>query len=637
MTPGERRSRSCGGGWMGEPLWGVRARPSLAPDARIVGRWRPRSAADITSGRRELSATVHNGMRSTAGSDGALEKLELAFEEVVSNAVRHGLPPVEATVWMSDRSWLVEVVDAAGEEPPAQAVGRDPALGGLGLGLVAALCDEVGWEPLGDGRKLVWARLDVSGDGTPGSARRPRGAVSDRPHAHRTGEGGGTLQRSTAGVSATGTSTAAYDRDQLAFLAEVSDTLIRTLDTGATAEHLARLVVPRLADWATVTLLEEDGRREQTARAHRDPARLADLDAYLAGRQGGARDRPALMTALLSGNPVQVTAVDPALTEALPTRELRQTFARLDAASALFVPLQTHGEIFGALSLVRTSHRPPHTDAEVALSVEVARRGALALDNARLYTRQLTVAETLQRSLLTAPPQIAELPIAVRYRPASRHALVGGDFYDAVQLEDGATLIVVGDVAGHSVEATAAMSELRSAVRTLAYDTPSSPAEILTRADRALSGVGFGTLATVLVGRIEPPGREGAAGRTLRWSSAGHPPGLLLRPDGRVGMLDGPPERLIGAGESVARSDHETALAPGDSVVFYTDGLLEHGRTLIDDGLDRLTEALAGLAGQPLEQMCDLLLDKIITGTADDDVALLAVRYEPRAPGRDQN
>src|SRR4051812_17746876 len=149
-------------------------------------------------------------------------------------------PPVEATAWMSDRSWLLEVIDAAGEQAPTQAVDRDPALGGLGLGLVAALCDEVGWERLGDGRKLVWARLDLSGNGTSG-----RPVANGLPHR----AGYGTLHRSAAGTSATGTTTAAYDRDQLAFLAEVSDTLIRTLDTGATAEHLARLAVPRLADW----------------------------------------------------------------------------------------------------------------------------------------------------------------------------------------------------------------------------------------------------------------------------------------------------------------------------------------------------------------------------------------------------
>src|SRR3954447_12475463 len=192
------------GGWMGEPLWGLRKRPALTPGAHPLGRWRPLSAADITSGRRELAAAAQRSV----GSDAALEQLQLAFEEVVSNAVRHGLPPVEATAWMSDRSWLLEVIDAAGDEAPTQAVDRAPALGGLGLGLVAALCDEVGWEPLGDGRKLVWARLDLSGSQTPGSAQRPGHASPSRPHRQRDD----TLQESAAAISATGTATAAYDR-----------------------------------------------------------------------------------------------------------------------------------------------------------------------------------------------------------------------------------------------------------------------------------------------------------------------------------------------------------------------------------------------------------------------------------------
>jgi phosphoserine phosphatase RsbU/P len=422
------------------------------------------------------------------------------------------------------------------------------------------------------------------------------------------------------------------DRDRLAYLAEVSDTMIRTLDTGASADQLARLAVPRLADWATVSVLGDDGGPLQTARAHRDPARLGDVDAYLAGRAAAVRDRPALVGVLLSGKPVQLTTFEDALTEeALHDRRVRAAWQRLEATSAVFVPLQAHGETFGILSLVRCRDRPPHTEAEITLAVEVARRGALALDNARLYSRQLKVAEVLQRSLLTAPPKVDHLQFAVRYRPASSHALVGGDFYDVFQQADGATLLVVGDVAGHSVEATAAMSELRSTVRTLAYDRPASPAGTLSRVDRALTGLHFGTLATVVVARIE---QAGAGPRTLRWSSAGHPPPLLLRADGGVRVLATPPERLLGTGSATARGDHEMPLDPGDTVVLYTDGLVEHGRTGIDPGLERLTRALAGLAGHPLEDLCDELLDGILTGRADDDVALLAVRCGARDDAR---
>jgi phosphoserine phosphatase RsbU/P len=294
------------------------------------------------------------------------------------------------------------------------------------------------------------------------------------------------------------------------------------------------------------------------------------------------------------------------------------------------VPLRARGETFGALALMTAGARPPHTEMEIATAVEVARRGALALDNARLYGRQQRAAETLQRSLLTPPPEPDRLEVAVRYRPASSHALVGGDFYDAFQQSDGATLLVIGDVVGHSIEAAAAMSQLRSTVRTLAYDRPDSPAQTLTRVDWVLTGLHFDTLATALLARIEQPPEQARAGlRTLRWSSAGHPPPLLLHPDGAVQVLDNPPERLLGSEEPGPRSDHTTPLHPGDTVLMVTDGLIEHGRTGIDEGLARLTGVLAELPDLPLEELCDRLLDRILTGRADDDIALIAVRCHP--------
>ena len=418
------------------------------------------------------------------------------------------------------------------------------------------------------------------------------------------------------------------DRARLAFLAEVSDAMIRSLDIGETAERLARLAVPRLADWATVTVLGDDGGPPRTARAHRDPVRLEDLDTYLDGRLSGARDRPALMTALLSGQPVRLTSVDPELSgPALPDEPVRAAWERLAATSALLLPLNVHGEAIGALSLVNAGGRPPHTPDEVETAVEVARRGGLALDNARLYGRQLKVAETLQRSLLTPPPRTEDLDIAVRYRPASRHTLVGGDFYDAFLQPDGAMSLVVGDVVGHSVEATAAMSELRSTVRALAYDQGGGPGATLQRTDRALKGLGFGTLATVLVASFErPAASDGVPGWVLRWSSAGHPPPLLLREDGGVDVLERPAERLLGTAVPTARSDHLQDLRRGETVVLCTDGLLEHGRSGIDEGLERLSAVLAGLAGRSAAEVCDAVLDRVITGPADDDVALVVVR-----------
>jgi serine phosphatase RsbU (regulator of sigma subunit) len=417
------------------------------------------------------------------------------------------------------------------------------------------------------------------------------------------------------------------DLDRFVFLAEVSDAMIRSLDTGETADRLARLVVPRLADWATVTVLNDEGREPRTARAHRDPERLGDLDTYLAGRLGGARDRPALMARLLSGQPVQLTSLDAELSGiALPGEPVKDAWERLSASSLLLLPLIVHGETVGALSLVNAGDRPPHTAGEIETAMEVARRGALALDNARLYGRQLKVAETLQRSLLTPPPRTDDLDIAVRYRPASRHTLVGGDFYDAFLQPDGAMLLVVGDVVGHSVEATAAMSELRSTVRALAYDHGGGPGVTLQRTDRALTGLGFDTLATVLVASLERAPSDAARRWVLRWSSAGHPPPLLLREDGGVEVLERPAERLLGTDTPAARSDHLLELRPGDTVVLCTDGLLEHRRTGIDEGVRRLSSVLAGLAGRYAAEICDEVLDRVVTGPADDDVALLVVR-----------
>jgi phosphoserine phosphatase RsbU/P len=355
------------------------------------------------------------------------------------------------------------------------------------------------------------------------------------------------------------------------------------------------------------------------------------VDTYLTGRvRSGGRDT-ALMDALLTGEPVQVPMIDnESVAASLGTDEVRAAWERLESTSCTIVPLRARGETFGALALVNSNGRPAHTEMEIATAVEVARRGGLALDNGRLYERQLKVAETLQRNLLTPAPQPDHLEIAVRYRPATAHALVGGDFYDAFTQADGATLLVVGDVAGHSVEAAAAMSQLRSTLRTIAYDRPASPARTLDRVDRVLTGLDFGTLATALVARIEQPAQQAEAGlRTLRWSSAGHVPPLLLRADGRVELLDSAPERLLGADEASPRTDHTATLAPGDTILLVTDGLIEHGRIDIDSGMDRLCAALGELSGVPVDALCDRLLDRILTGAADDDVAILAVRCHP--------
>ncbi|MGY1702007.1 PP2C family protein-serine/threonine phosphatase [Geodermatophilus sp. SYSU D00766] len=417
--------------------------------------------------------------------------------------------------------------------------------------------------------------------------------------------------------------------DRYRFLAEVTWSLAESLDTATAADRLARLVVPRLADWATVTVVAGDGAPGTVARAHHDPARLADVDTYLAGRVAAPRDQAQLAAAMYGTEPVHLTRVEPELGPgSLPDGEVRGAWQRLDPRSSLFVPLHARGSAVGVLSLVRCGDRPPAGPDDVALAVEVARCAALALDNARLYGRQVRVAETLQHSLLTPPPQPPGLEVAVRYRPAVSQDLVGGDWYDTVVLPDGATLLVIGDVTGHGVEAAAAMAQLRSAVRTLAYDSPDGPAGTLDRVDRVLAGLHVGTLATALVARLEAA-TDGTATRPLRWSSAGHLPPLLLAADGGVRLLATPPQRMLGTDRPGDRTDHVTALGPGETLLLVTDGLVEAGRRGIDEGLARVAGALGGLAGLSADALCDRLLSRVLPDRTDDDVAVLAVRVLP--------
>jgi sigma-B regulation protein RsbU (phosphoserine phosphatase) len=434
----------------------------------------------------------------------------------------------------------------------------------------------------------------------------------------------------------------AAEYDRLRFLAEVSEAMTSTLDPAESVATLVDLVVPRLCDWAVVTVLGDDGAPADEGRAHRDPTRLADLDLYLSRRVRASGDDNPMVAALLTGEPIHLSSIDPAVIEPAigGSEEVRAAWERLDAGSITVVPLRARAETFGVLELVNDSDRPPHGEMEIATAVEVARRASLAIDNARLYGRQLAVAETLQRSLLTPPPQPDHLEIAVRYLPASSTLHVGGDWYDAFQQPDGATLLVIGDVVGHNVHAAAAMGQVRSILRGIAYDRHEEPARVLTRVDAALTGLRIGTLATALIARIEQPGELASTGRrVLRWSSAGHLPPLLLRGDGRVELLEDGPQTLLGAESTRPRTDAVAEVGPGDTLLFYTDGLVEQGRTGIDEGTDRLVAAVRELGAVPLDRLCDALIERIVGRRPDDDVAIVAVRchtQDDAAPAADR-
>jgi serine phosphatase RsbU (regulator of sigma subunit) len=235
------------------------------------------------------------------------------------------------------------------------------------------------------------------------------------------------------------------------------------------------------------------------------------------------------------------------------------------------------------------------------------------------------VAEILQRSLLGDPPRPCGLETAVRYRPAARHAQVGGDWYDAFPVPDGATMLVIGDVAGHDAPAAATMAQTRGMLRAIAQSVTGSPAAVLSSLDTVIANVRMGTLVTAVVATIDERRVGDARVITFCWSNAGHPAPILVRADGSTVLLERPPDRLLGVSPDTARHDHSAALHPGDTVVFYTDGLVEKRDRLLDDGTAKVVGELERIGRGPLEELCDELLMNF-GEPRDDDVALLAVR-----------
>jgi serine phosphatase RsbU (regulator of sigma subunit) len=308
---------------------------------------------------------------------------------------------------------------------------------------------------------------------------------------------------------------------------------------------------------------------------------------------------------------------------ALSDPAAREALFALDPVASTVVPLTARGQTLGVLALVNSGERGRHTDAEVETAVEVGRRAGMALDQLRLFAAQRDLADALQRSMLTEPPRPAGCEIVVRYVPAAAGVEIGGDWYDAFVHPSGTTVLAIGDVAGHDTRAAAAMGQVRGLLRGISFAGTRTPAAVLTELDRAIDGLALDTMATALVAELD---RDGAD-PVLRWASAGHPPPVVLDPDGSVHVLDAErADLMLGVDPGQSRVDRERALRPGSTVLLYTDGLVERRDRGIDEGTADLVEALRACAGLPLEDLCDGLLARLFLPDAEDDVAVLAVR-----------
>jgi serine phosphatase RsbU (regulator of sigma subunit) len=425
--------------------------------------------------------------------------------------------------------------------------------------------------------------------------------------------------------------------ERLQLLADTGRVLSGSLDITQQIGQLADLVVPTLGDWCWLVVTDEQGRLHELASAHRDPALRAELELYVHSMVAVMTEHAAATVVTRTGRPLVLPDIDAERVQrAIPEAATRELLDRMGLQAGVVVPLVARAQTLGALGLFNDAARGPHTPAEIETAVEIGRRAGLALHHARLYGQQRVLADALQHSMLTAPPEPDHCEIVVRYVPAAAGAEIGGDWYDAFLEAGGATVLAIGDVVGHDSRAAAAMGQLRGLLRGISYSSGAAPAQVLTQLDQAVRGLALDTMATALVARLEQDDADLGLERVrLRWSSAGHPPPVVVTPDGEVQVLDArPADLLLGVAPATTRRDRVAVLPAGSTVFLYTDGLVERRDRDLDRGTAELVEVLRRPTGLTLDELCDEVLERLFLPDAEDDVALLAVRLHPQSQPR---
>nr|WP_053705074.1 SpoIIE family protein phosphatase [Streptomyces sp. WM6368] len=299
---------------------------------------------------------------------------------------------------------------------------------------------------------------------------------------------------------------------------------------------------------------------------------------------------------------------------------------------AVLAPLRGRRRVIGAAVFLRSPERPAFEQNDLLVAAQLATHTALGIDKAVLYGREAYIADELQRTMLPdSLPQPTGVRLASRYLPAAETARVGGDWYDAIPLPGSRVALVVGDVMGHSMTSAAIMGQLRTTAQTLAQlDLP--PAEVLHHLDEQAQRLGSDRMATCLYAVYDPVAHR------ITIANAGHPPPVLLHLGGRAEVLRVPPGAPIGVG-GVDFEAVELDAPAGGTLLLYTDGLVESRLRDVWTGIEQLRERLATTAQltgldhpPPLEALCDDVLDMLGPGDRDDDIALLAARFDGIAP-----
>ncbi|MGZ5317193.1 MAG: GAF domain-containing protein [Actinomycetota bacterium] len=413
---------------------------------------------------------------------------------------------------------------------------------------------------------------------------------------------------------------------RLRLLTDLDEALLSAFDLEGAAQALARFLAERVGDYAVIYLVGRDGQIGHVLASARDPAQDVSLQAIMGIDRPDLDDPESLVadTTKHGQSTLIATMVDEDLAR-LATRAQLSAWQTLGCASSVVVPIPLRDRVLGTIVICRSPGSPELTEDDLAFLRDVAERAAQALDNARLYGERAYVADTLQRSLL--PPSLAEVPgvsIGVAYRPAGDGTQVGGDFYDVFETDDEEWAVSIGDVCGKGSGAAAIMALSRYTIRTAALHQ-SRPSAILSTLNEALlrqtSETRFCTACQVRMRR---------RGDRLRLTVAcgGHPLPIILRADGTLGAA-GVPGTLLGFFPDPTLTDRVEDLAPGDTVVLYTDGLTDVRDGEGELGEERVMDLLRDCQGASADEIVTRLMTAAIDFREEDpqdDIAILAVQ-----------
>ncbi|MBB6414560.1 SpoIIE family protein phosphatase [Streptomyces sp. AK010] len=444
-------------------------------------------------------------------------------------------------------------------------------------------------------------------------------------------------------------------RRLLSLVSEAGTSIGRTLDVMRTAQELADFAVPRFADFVIVDLLEPvlSGEGQGTWLPDPGPAparpvmRRAGMSSVRPGcpeavaRTGDKVDfvpPPHDANLLVNGEPIFIPALDPSDPLWITEQPARTASIReFGLHSLISVPMRARNTVLGLATFARSVNPTSFQQDDVLLARELVARAALCVDNARRYTREHTAAVTLQRSLLPhALTGGTALEVASQYLPADASGGVGGDWFDVIPLSGARVGLVVGDVVGHGITAAATMGRLRTAVQTLA-DMDLSPDELLAHLDDLVLRLSEESTsdpadqtATAFLGATCLYAVYDPVTQRCTLARAGHPPPVVVTPDGQFSFPELPAGPPLGLG-SMAFEATEIELPEYSIFGLYTDGLVEGTDRDIEGGMSRLGHLLCS-TGPDLETLCANAVRRLVPAPQPDDVALLLARAHALGP-----